>query len=75
MTKRGDGRTSFVKLHAQTAGPIRVHQEDGGWQVDYGSYVQGYHRSLEEAIEQATTAAAQENRELTIEDAETTGLT
>jgi hypothetical protein len=53
--------------------PIRVHQEDGGWQVDYGSYAQGYHRSREEAIEKATTAAALENRELTIEDAETTG--
>jgi hypothetical protein len=53
--------------------PIRVHQEDGGWQVDYGSYAQGYHRSREEAIEKATTDAARENRELTIEDAETTG--
>jgi len=52
--------------------PIRVHQEDGLWQVDYGSYAHGYHRSREEAIEKATTDAARENRELTIEDAETT---
>lgn len=52
--------------------PIRVHQEDGGWQVDYGSYVQGYHCGREEAIEKATTDAARENRGLTVEGAETT---
>ena len=57
---------------AQTE-PIRVHQEHGSWQVDYGSYAQGYHRSREEAIEKATTDAARENRELTIEAAKTTG--
>jgi hypothetical protein len=51
------------------ATPIRVHRKDGGWQVDYGSYVQGYHAGREEAIEQATTAAARENRKLIIEDA------
>lgn len=51
--------------------PIRVHQEDGGWQVDYGSYAQGYHRGREEAIETASAAAAREDRGLTIEDAET----
>ncbi len=61
------------RLTRVEAEPIRVHQGDGGWQVDYGSYAQGYHRSREEAIEKATTDAAQENRELTIEDAETTG--
>jgi hypothetical protein len=47
--------------------PIRVHQEDGGWQVDYGSYVQGHHANREEAIKAAMTAAVYENRELTIE--------
>jgi len=53
--------------------PIRVHEEDGGWQIDYGSYARGYHRSREEAIEEATTAVARENRELTNENAEPTG--
>jgi hypothetical protein len=47
--------------------PIRVHQDAGGWQVDYGSYVQGYHRSRGEAIEAAAVAAERENRGLTIE--------
>ena len=48
--------------------PIRVHTEDGCcWQVDYGSYVQGYHDSREEAIVEALAAAVWENRELTIE--------
>jgi hypothetical protein len=47
--------------------PIRVHMEHGGWQVDYGSYAQGYHDSREEAIAEAITAAAYENRELAIE--------
>jgi hypothetical protein len=48
--------------------PIRVHTDDGScWQVDYGSYVQGYHDSREEAIVEALAAAVWENRELTIE--------
>jgi len=55
---------------AETA-PIRVHEEAGGWQVDYGSYAQSYHDSREEAIEKATVAAAREDRELTIENAKT----
>jgi hypothetical protein len=55
---------------AETA-PIRVHEEAGGWQVDYGSYAQSYHDSRQEAIEKATVAAAREDRELTIEDAKT----
>jgi hypothetical protein len=48
------------RLTLATGQPIRVHQEDGGWQVDvdYGSYAEGYHRSREEAIEKATTDAA-----------------
>ncbi|HEY8724308.1 MAG TPA: hypothetical protein VIL92_10685 [Gaiellaceae bacterium] len=54
------------------AEPIRVHQAGAGWQVDYGSYVQGYHLDRDEAIESATTAAARENRRLTIEDTELT---
>ena len=49
-----------------------MHQADAGWQVDYGSYVQGYHLDRDEAIESATTAAARENRRLTIEDTELT---
>ena len=53
---------------AETA-PIRVHEEAGGWQVDYGSYAQSYHLSRQDAIEKATAAAAREDRELTIEDA------
>jgi Uncharacterized protein conserved in bacteria (DUF2188) len=55
---------------AETA-PIRVHEEAGGWQVDYGSYAQSYHDTRQEAIEKATAAAAREDRELTIEDAKT----
>ena len=47
--------------------PIRVHKKRGAWQVDYGSYAQGYHASREEAIEAAMTAAVWENRELAIE--------
>jgi hypothetical protein len=47
--------------------PIRVHQSAGEWQVDYGSYVQGYHGSRSEAIETAAAAAERENRELMIE--------
>jgi hypothetical protein len=47
--------------------PIRVHKKRGSWQVDYGSYAQGYHASREEAIEAAMTHAVYENRELTIE--------
>jgi hypothetical protein len=47
--------------------PIRVHTEDGScWQVDYGSYVQGYHDNREVAIAKAMAAALYENRELTI---------
>jgi len=47
--------------------PIRVHTQRGAWQVDYGSYAQGYHDSREEAIAEAIMAAVYENRELTIE--------
>jgi hypothetical protein len=47
--------------------PIRVHQYAGEWQVDYGTYAQGYHRSRGDAIEAAAAAAERENRELTIE--------
>jgi hypothetical protein len=47
--------------------PIRVYTADSTWRVDYGSYVQGHHSSREEAIDEAITAAAWENRELTIE--------
>jgi hypothetical protein len=48
--------------------PIRVvYTRDGTWEVDYGSYARGHHPSREEAIGVAMTAAAWENRELTIE--------
>ena len=47
--------------------PIHVHSKGGAWQVDYGSYAQGYHDSREEAIAEAITAAVYENRELAIE--------
>jgi hypothetical protein len=47
--------------------PIRVHTKHGAWQVDYGSYAQGYHATREGAIAEAMTAAVRENRELTIE--------
>jgi hypothetical protein len=70
--RSAEPQSTHERLIAQTE-PIRVHQEHGSWQVDYGSYAQGYHRSREEAIEKATTDAARENRELTIEAAKTTG--
>jgi hypothetical protein len=47
--------------------PIRVHTKGGAWQIDYGSYVQGYHDTREDAIATALTAATRENRELSIE--------
>ena len=48
--------------------PIRVHSKDGNcWQVDYGSYAQGYHDSRREAIEEALAAAVWENRDLMVE--------
>jgi hypothetical protein len=47
--------------------PIRVHGQDGGWRVDYGSYARGHHESREEAIEEALKSAVWENRELMIE--------
>jgi hypothetical protein len=47
--------------------PIRVFPRDGKWLVDYGSYAHGYHATRREAIETATRAAHDEQRELTIE--------
>jgi hypothetical protein len=46
--------------------PIRVHERDGRWLVNYGSYIQGYFDARAEAIEVAK-AAFVEQRELTIE--------
>ena len=47
--------------------PICVHPRDGRWLVNYGSYIQGYYDTRSEAIEVATAAASNEQRELTIE--------
>jgi hypothetical protein len=47
--------------------PIRVFMRDGKWLVDYGSYAHGYHLSRSEAIQTATRAARDENRELVVE--------
>jgi hypothetical protein len=55
--------------HARTdaeAGPIVVHETTTGWQVDYGSYAQGYHPSREEATEAAVEAAKREGRRVVI---------
>jgi Uncharacterized protein conserved in bacteria (DUF2188) len=49
------------------SGPIRVFPRDGKWLVDYGSYAHGYHETRREAIETATRAARNEDRELAIE--------
>ena len=49
------------------SGPIRVFLRDGKWLVDYGSYAHGYHATRREAIETATRAARNEQRELTVE--------
>jgi len=47
--------------------PIRVFLKDGKWLVDYGSYAHGYHKTRREAIETATRAARDEQRELSVE--------
>ena len=48
--------------------PIRVHRvAGGGWAVDFGSYVQGYHPTRDEAIAAATLASEHEQRALEIE--------
>jgi Uncharacterized protein conserved in bacteria (DUF2188) len=47
--------------------PIKVFPRDGKWLVDYGSYAHGYHQTREEALEKATRAARDEQRELTVE--------
>ena len=65
------GQGPLAERHSLAKAAIRVHEEDGDWQVDYGSYAQGHNRSRKEAVEEATIAAARENRELTIEDTET----
>ena len=72
MTETAAASQEPVPPTRAETGPIRVHEEAGGWQVDYGSYSQSYHDSRQEAIEKATISAAREDRELTIEDAKTT---
>jgi hypothetical protein len=71
MTETAAASQEPVPPTPAETGPIRVHEEPGGWQVDYGSYAQSYHATRQEAIEKATVAAAREDRELTIEDAKT----
>lgn len=72
MTETAAASEELVPPTPAERAPIRVHEEAGGWQVDYGSYAQSYHATREEAIEKATAAAAREDREVTIEDATTT---
>lgn len=71
MTESAAASKEPVPATSAETGPIRVHEEVGGWQVDYGSYAQSYHHTRQEAIERATVAAAREDREITIEDAKT----
>jgi Uncharacterized protein conserved in bacteria (DUF2188) len=52
--------------------PIRVFPKDGKWLVDYGSYAHGYHATRREAIETATRAARDEQREFIVESDEKT---
>jgi hypothetical protein len=47
--------------------PIRVFPSNGAWRVDYGSYIDGFHTTLREAIATARAAATLESRELEIE--------
>jgi hypothetical protein len=51
------------------AGPIVVHQTPAGWQVDYGSYAQGYHPTRDEATQAAVEAAKHEGRRVEIRTA------
>jgi hypothetical protein len=47
--------------------PIRVFHDGEYWRVDYGSYMDGFHATREEAVAEATAAAAREHRELETE--------
>jgi hypothetical protein len=47
--------------------PINVTSRNGRWEVNYGSYAHGYHRTRAEAIQTATLAAHHEHRKLVIE--------
>jgi hypothetical protein len=62
-----DGSSDAPQPTAAERRPIRVHRTDLGWQVDYGSYVQGYHASRDAAIEEATQAARREGRGLSVD--------
>ena len=44
--------------------PTRVFHDGEYWRVDYGSYMDGFHATREEAVAVATAAAAREHREL-----------
>jgi hypothetical protein len=62
-----DGQQDASEPTAAEREPILVHKTKRGWQVDYGSYAQGYHLTREKAIEEATRAAQREGRALTID--------
>jgi hypothetical protein len=47
--------------------PIKVFPRKGMWLVDYGSYAHGYHKTRDQAIETATQAAKDEERDLVIQ--------
>ena len=47
--------------------PIRVFHDGEYWRVDYGSYMDGFHATRDEAVAVATVAAAREHRKLETE--------
>jgi len=49
--------------------PIRVFPDGKYWRVDYGSYMDGFHATRDEAVAVATAAAVREHRELETEAA------
>jgi hypothetical protein len=49
--------------------PIRVFHDGEYWRVDYGSYMDGFHATRDEAVAVATVAAAREHRKLETEAA------
>jgi hypothetical protein len=60
--KRSPSRSTIAERQ-----PILVHHIDDGWQVDYGSEAQGYHRSQSDALEAALLAGRREQRSVVVE--------
>jgi hypothetical protein len=48
--------------------PIKVFARNGKWLVDYGSYAHGFHKTRDQAIQTATQAAKDDERDLVIQE-------